>query len=468
VLASLDGFSEVWRLPLQDFAVVLALHESTRRVVCRIAFLACCVAPTIAVAAWAMHARSPGRIAQAERELAGRFELAVSIDEIEYPRPETVLYSGIVLKDPVSGRVVAEINSLEATRYSHGVALVAPSVEIDAIELAEAWRVVDRLLRVGRASDQEPLRIAVERLTLHGAGRDAITLANVSAQLQYGEESSQAGLRFTLPGGESGEPVLVVLQRSREAEQGVTRLSLRTGGTPIPLAVARTVFPALAHLGMDATFTGQVWASRADSKDEPWDGEVVGRFSRIDLDALVARQFPHKLSGVADITLQKFAFADGRITKLVGRLEAGPGVIGRSLLEAASASLGMRSAARGADQREMMEYEQLAATFDINGHDARIQAACPATRSPNANGDAALCVIRDEFGPMLLEADTQPQPSLGLARLLVPRRDVLVPASRETETLLKWLPIPVANASTDNGSPRATLRDAGTLESSKG
>jgi hypothetical protein len=289
----------------------------------------------------------------------------------------------------------------------------------------------------------------------------------VSAQLQYGEESSQAGLRFTLPGGESGEPVLVVLQRSRVAEQGVTRLSLRTGGTPIPLAVARTVFPALAHLGVDATFTGQVWASREDAKDGHWEGEVVGRLSSVDLDALVARQFPHKLSGAAEITLQKFAFVDGRITKLVGRLEAGPGVVGRSLLEAASASLGMRSATRGANQSEMMEYEQLGVTFDINGHDARIQAACPVTRSPNANGDAGLCVMRDEFGPMLLEADEQPQPALGLARLLVPSRDVLVPASRETETLLKWLPIPVAHGSTGDGSPRATLRDAGALESSK-
>jgi hypothetical protein len=439
---------------------VFLLHESTRRTVCRIAFLALCVAPTVAVAAWVADARSPERAAQAERALAAAFELAVSVEKIEFPQPKVTLYSGVVLKEPVSGRVVAEIQSVEATRYSHGLALVAPHVEVDAIELAEAWRVVDRMLRVGQASGQEPLRIAIDRLTLHGEGRDAITLANVSAQLQYGEESSQAGLRFTLPGGEASEPALVVVQRSRVAEQGTTRLSFRTGGSPFPLAVARTVFPALTHLGRDAAFTGQIWASNATATNERWNGELVVRLSNVDLDALVARQFPQKLSGAAEITLSKFAFADGRISKLIGRLEAGPGVVGRALAEAAGASLGMRAASRGASQSEILEYERLAVTFDIDGRDARIEGACPVTRGTNDRSDVALCVMRDAFGPMLLQADEQPQPALGLARLLVPSGDVLVPASRETEMLLRWLPIPAANSTTEDGSPRAMLRDA--------
>jgi hypothetical protein len=438
---------------------VFALHETTRRTVCRVAFVAICVVPTVAVLAWATHARSPSRAAEVELELAAACELAVSIEAIDYPRPGVVVYSGIAFSDAETRRVVAEVRTLEATRLAEGIALSAPEAELDGTDLDRWWRVVDRLLRIRRAAGQPPLRLAIQRLTLHDQGRDAITLANIAGQLNCGDETSRAGLRFSLPGGEPREPALLVVQRSHGADPSLTRMELRTGGAPLPLAVARTVFPSLDHLGDRATFTGQLWASTADRGGVDWTGELTGRLANVDLDALVTRQFPHKLSGDAEITLAKLTFAEGRLNRLVGRLDAGSGVVGRSLVEAAAASLGMRTAS-GGDDRDLVAYEQLAMTFAVDGRDARIEGTCVAASPASGGAEMARCVLRDSFGPMLLQAESQPQPALGILRMLVPESDLQVPASRQTDWMLRRMPIPSADISAAHASPRGALRNA--------
>ncbi|MEX2185335.1 MAG: hypothetical protein WD875_01015 [Pirellulales bacterium] len=456
------------------------LHETTRRMICRIAFLALCVAPTVAVLAWAASANSSNRATEAEAELAAVLELAVSVDDVAYPRPGVAVYTGVVLSDGETRRVVAEIERLERMQTSEGTTLVVPHAEVDAAQLDRLWNVVDRLLRVGRATQRAPLRLSIERLTLHGddAG-DSITLSRVGGQLVCDDEASRAGLRFSLPENQSSEPVQLVVRRSRDVDPLATRLELRTGGAPLPLAAARGVFPALKHLGDRAEFTGQLWASH--SGGESWSGELAGRLRRVDMDALVARQFPHKLSGEAEITLQRLAFADGRLSRLVGRFEAGPGVVGRTLIDAAVDALGMR-AANGTKNTstdgggDFLKYERLAMTFDVDGEHAAIAGACPSTAAEaNASDTGALCVIRDAFGPLLFGAERQPQPALGLVRLLVPPSDLHVPATRETDWLLQRMPMPSAKgpatSSATSSAPgdepaRASLRDATAVETS--
>ncbi len=444
-----------------------SLHETTRRTLCRVAFLALCVAPTIAVLAWAASANSSHRESEAENELAAALELAVSIDDVAYPRPGVAIYSGVVLSDGETRRVVAEVERLECVRTDEGTSLIAAHVEADAAQLDRLWNVVDRLLRVRRATRQPPLRFSVERLTLHGADAgDSVTLSRVGGQLACGDEASRAGLRFSLPESPSSEPVQLVVQRSHGADPLTTRLELRTGGAPLPLAAVRGVFPALRHLGERADFTGQLWAS--NSGGDRWSGELIGRLRRVDLDALVARQFPHKLSGEAEITLQKLAFADGRATRLVGRFEAGPGVVGRSLIDSAVDSLGMRAANPDVGREndagnDLIAYERLAIGFDVDGQQATIEGTCPS--SADASDAATLCAMRDAFGPLLYEAERPQTSTLGLIRLLVSPGDLEVPATRETDWLLRRLPIPSATVSSaDDESPRASLRDASPVE----
>lgn len=222
------------------------------------------------------------------------------------------------------------------------------------------------------------------------------------------------------------------------------------------------IFPALGHLGNRAEFTGQLWASRT-SGSSACTGELTGRLVHVDLDALVTRQFPHKLSGAAEITLQKLSFADGRMTRLAGRIEAGPGVIGQSLLSSTADALAMRTAGQNSDT-DLIKYDRLAATFELDANHIRIHGTCPATlKEARPRPHEALCIVRDAYGPLLFEADAdrQPQPALGFVRMLVPRNETLVPATYESEWLLRSLPQPSAMPQHDtNTPPKANLREA--------
>jgi hypothetical protein len=453
---------------------VFRLHETTRRTFCRVVFLALCVAPTVAVLAWAASSNSSGRITNAERELTTALELAVEIDDIADPRPGVVVYSGIVLSDADTGRIVAKVEGLQAVETSEGTSLIASHAEADAQSLDRLWRVVDRRLRVGRATAERPLRMSIERLTLHGANSgDAVTFLHVGGQLVHDDASSRAGLRFSLPESASSEPVQLVVRRAHDAGRPTSRLELRTGGAPLPLAVLRNLFPALAHLGERADFSGQLWASRTGDDGATWTGELAGRLRSVDLDALVTRQFPHKLSGDADVALERFAFADGRLTRMAGRLEAGPGVVGQSLIDAAVDALAMRAASHAGNlatsestnrRDDLLKYERLAVAFDIDGQHATLRGASPTTTATADQGDsgqaASLCVLGDAFGPLLFQAEQQPQSSLGLIRLLVRSAELQVPAAQETDWLLRRLPIPAATASSADEPPRANLRGA--------
>jgi hypothetical protein len=453
--------------------VLSPLHETTRRTVCRVAFLALCVAPTVAVLAWAANARSPERVSELERELAAALELTVSVDEVKYPRPDVAAYSGVALVDSETRRVVAELEHVEVTRHAEGIVLVVPRAELDVAQLDRLWRAVDRQLRVRRATQQPPLRLAIERLTLHGAGANAITLENVGGQLNAADESSRAGLRFSLPPAQpnnaAGEPLQFVVERSHGKDPSITRLELRTGGAPLPLAMLEALLPSLGHLGNRAEFVGQLWASRtgdahtADSS--AWTGELTGRLAQVDLESLVTRQFPHKLSGDAEITLQKLSFVGGRMTRLAGRIEAGPGVIGQSLLSAAADALAMRIAGQNSNT-DLLKYDRLAATFELDADHITIRGATSATpKEARPLPNEALCILRDAYGPLLFEADNnrQPQPALGFVRMLVPHSETFVPATQESEWLLRSLPQPsVVPPEHSSASPKANLREATT------
>ena len=56
--------------------------------------------------------------------------------------------------------------------------------------------------------------------------------------------------------------------------------------------------PALGHLGDACVFQGSVWC---EQRPAGWEAELRGVFRQVDLEQLVTRQFPHKLSGSADV-----------------------------------------------------------------------------------------------------------------------------------------------------------------------
>ena len=99
------------------------MHDRTRRLVCRVAFLALGVLPAAGVLAWSGWRGGAWHQRVCAAELSRTVGLQVSCNAVSYPRPGIVLYQGVELSDPETAAPLARMRFLETGRRQHGLGL---------------------------------------------------------------------------------------------------------------------------------------------------------------------------------------------------------------------------------------------------------------------------------------------------------------------------------------------------------
>ncbi len=413
------------------------MHELKRRQVCRTAFVLVCLAPTLGAAAWGVSRRLPGHVAFYASEMSELLDLGVSLGSVSHPRPGVTLYHDIAFADRETGTQLARVRVLEVDRTVEPVILRASQIETEAAHALTAWSAIERQLRHGHKC-----RLLASEWTWRG-DRVAQTLTDIDVRLTTTEASRELELSFRPAGVEHGEPMTLRVQRKLDSEV-VTRFALDTKGYAFPIALAAAWSEGLSGFGPRATFQGVV---DVESRTAGWGGTLRGELVGIDLDALVTAQLPHTLSGEARVQLERARIANGRIVEAKGALTAGPGAIGRSLLVSGGERLKLVSTASG--KETMLRYEKLDFGFTVDTQGLLLVGRCTGgAMLVDANG-RALCSPPRE----------QPQPLVGLVQMLVPANQHQVPATLESEWLIRHLPVPAIIA------PRtATQSPAGHLK----
>jgi hypothetical protein len=185
-------------------------------------------------------------------------------------------------------------------------------------------------------------------------------------------------------------------------------------------------------LGDRCKFQGRVCATQTN---DGWSGDISGRLDDVDLDRLVTDRFPHKLSGVAQVVINRAAFDRGRVTSAAGSLDSPGGVVSRSLLTAAAESLHWTSSRAIHDtEQPLWQYRRLAFAFALDNNGLVIAGRCQAP-SPGA-------ILVDSRDALLADPPEPVVSALALVRTLAPQNEILVPASKETDALLHALPLP--------------------------
>jgi hypothetical protein len=206
---------------------------------------------------------------------------------------------------------------------------------------------------------------------------------------------------------------------------------LATGSTPLPCSLVASIWPIVAQVGKVCEFRGTIGAS---VENDRWRAQLRGQLSRIDLNLLVSRHFQHKLTGLADADLQLATIENGRIEAASGKLSAGPGLIGRSLIDSAETSLQTPIAPEATKiETRTLPYTRLHAAFQISPAGLALRGAIP--EMPGV-------LVANERTPLVLEPVAPLQSVLNLVRALVPVSELQVPATRESDYLTRALPIP--------------------------
>lgn len=405
------------------------LHQRTRKSLCRLGFVLLCVAPTLGAALWAASRTSNAHHQACEAELAAALGLKVTADAVTRPRPRIVRYDNLRLVDPTTGEPVAAAASLELRHGDDQVLAIVNGAEVAAECTMLFYDAIHDWLRQRDDDDPAPFRVVLPELQLRSPA-GTLTLEHVHGRLESTPTGRGILASFHVAGApKEGDPAWLKLVRSQADGRAITGFELHTSGSSLPLDLVMRLIGAQSVEHTSGDFRGDITA--IDSGDG-WEGQLAGVVGTIDLESELVAHSAHRLGGFGEIRIDDARFRRGRLESAQGTfiVERG-GYIGESLIAAASSTLGMPRKTPAGQPGDLVEYSRLVFDFAIDASGLTL-------RAPDASG----VVLAGPSGPILLEPTGSSGPVVLLLRTLVPDSVVLVPATPQTESLMRFLPIP--------------------------
>ena len=420
---------------------MFAFHETTRKRICRTAFFALCVAPTLATGLWIASHYMPGARGRTARVLGDVLDVHVKLADWRYPRPRTVRSAGITLSDPASGSLLAELSRMEAKQGGEVRALTVKQVRVDASQLLALGGKVDRWLAKLPPQTQEiVIDSLVVTLPSDGAGggvrefvlspvrgrvdRDAAGRARVRILAQVaGLDASDAAVQLTL------EP-------STESGSASASVTLDARGAEIPASLLAAVAPGFGSFGTESQFMGVVqW-----TLDRPLPrGVVQGRLENADMASILPAGAPHSLRGRATIELQELSWRGARLERLAGSLHAEKGQISRSLVDALAKNFqcGATDGVLAAEDPTMLSLDLLAVRFEMDASGLTLWGDCPAVANLPTG-----CMAVSGSQPLLVQSPFDKWHLGVLVQTLAAPGVTWMPATDEAVDLAERLPLP--------------------------
>lgn len=406
------------------------LTESQRRRCVRGLFVASCLIPAAACLAWSLHRGGDSDRAAWEQRLSSHLGLRTQMERLRHPRPGVVLFERFRCYDPETDALVVDARAVEIEQGNDGFRLRASQPEVFADRAAGLFTALERRLRREFPNVESTDVFETAELTWHVPGQSQ-TLVDVRAELGPAESARQLLAKFSLPESQNGgRGAALRIRRSTAATPPETLVELDTGDAALPCSAAAPLQAVAASFGVRAAFAGKLQLRHAA---DGWRGTVVGDVGDVDLDALVSRRFPHKLSGTAELLIHRAEWNAGRLEHCDVTLRAQSGHIGRSLVASAAYHLGLGDPRLVADDRPVLPFDGL--ELDLTLDEAGVKLS---SRSPDARHPILW------FGQTIYwrQPPTPLQPAANLLCALVPERELMVPAARHVAGLMEIMPLP--------------------------
>lgn len=393
----------------------------------RLVFILFCLFPTLGVAGWAWYWRSTAHAQHWQANLAYWLRMHVKLQDVQHPRPGVVKFRDIRFSDAETGAEILRASTME----------VRDSGNLLEVELAQTEVSVPRTVRLAswlaEWLTQQPawlpktLTLRAVDVTLKGP---AITYETrqVAGGVRHAPSASVFELAIASP-ERGATPARLKIVRDRRGEPGYS-IFFSTGDAGLPCVLVSPHAPD--WLGADARMrgSGSFWQS-----EQGWSGQLAGELQKVDLHRLVSDHFPHQLTGKAHLELEELVVEEGRIARAAGTLYIGRGMISRSLLSAGGEALGLVPSANALPppNQTLVAFARLACSFTI-GPEGLVFSGRASDSVPGA-------ILVDAYGPLWTEPALQPQPVAALVQMLAPGAEAQVPATRQAELLLRWLPL---------------------------
>lgn len=411
------------------------MRLAVRRRLCRAIFCATCLLPTLVVGGAAVFLNTPvyraARAARWRSRLTAQLGLNVQCSDMDWNDHGQPVARRIELRDLESRGCLARAQSATMARGEARPTIDVVQGRLIFSRLPRLMAVLNEHLMQRNASTGVSFELFANTLLLEKDSRSE-SLLDLRLALDVADTSTEAFLAFRPTGAAEDEMVRLRVVRNRQLDPPATGWELHTGSIALPCQLLYAWLPQLRRLGPTCTFAGSIWSEQLHPG---WEAEISGVFHQLDLDQLVTGQFPHKLSGMAELHLDRLVVHQGRVVEAEGKLCSAGGVVSQTLIEATQKHLALESHAP-LPEAMLLRYSKLSVQFSLTEGGLRLSAD---------GGDERQTVLADSQGPLLSARDTEPLAPHALVKCLVPLNRMDVPASKETMALLKAIPLPAVN-----------------------
>lgn len=397
------------------------MHESTQRLLCRVAFLLGCVLPTLGTLSWIAYRQSSWSVAAIEARISEEIGLKCRVARYYNPKPTKWVFEDLRLER--AGHQALHLPVLKAELVDGQWQLAADEATVDWHAKDRLWDTLQEALLLRKTSGNS-LQLNVAQV--HISGRELPPLHGLT--VTHKPENSPALVAQARVGDAPDSPALHL---ALDTSTPNWRLQMGTQEGLLTRHLGQ-VLPQFADLGGAALFQGWMTFHLGENRGN---AEVGGHFRQLDLKSTLASRFGQHGAGTADLYLNSALIRDGVLHEAHGVLASQNGQLSTRLIDRAVEHLRLRLVPISRD-RDLVAFHELAVGFRFDHGRMTLTGLCE--NMPPGTMLAGL----DQ--PLLLESDQSILPATNLASVFHEPHAGSVPASQRSVDMARWLAVPGA------------------------
>lgn len=332
-------------MPGRSSATRTTIHDSTRRFLCRVIFLAVCAVPTLVTLSWGLWHSAADHARHLSEEFSSRFGLQISIDRAAFPRPGISVLRGVSVRLPNAKRAVATADELTIIEHHYRakpwLELRIGKLEISAAAPRQCEFLIEELIRRNEAQSLTDCHVTkADVVTIIDSENEDVSLVEVTGGLQSAGNTSSVWMKFRPDRTGHDQICLIEYQRQATGAIDQRRVRIETSDVEFPCRLLAFVSSAMASSLKGAHFSGN---AQLANEGTGWDVESMNATLRsIDLDQIITRNFPpYALRGLGTLRLKHVQTQNHRIVSAVGSFSVQNGEINHALIRSAERHLGL-------------------------------------------------------------------------------------------------------------------------------
>ncbi|MEW4452744.1 hypothetical protein AB1L30_08715 [Bremerella sp. JC817] len=402
------------------------MHESTRRLLCRFAFLLGCVLPTICTLSWIMYRQSAWSVDSVEARLTDLIGLKCQITKYYNPKPSKWVFEDVRLER--AGTDAVTIPVLKAELVDDTWQLSADEAEVDFTSRVRLWETLQEGILLDRSGGHS-LRLCVGTIRF----RDSSLPTFHQLDVKHHPHAQPALTSSMLVGNEIDAPPLVANLDTSHPQHWKVFLAT-TFEKPIDTYPLREALPDLAGLGPDARFAGQITMELNHPTPHL---ELAGKFEQIDLQTALASN-QQLGSGSAELHFQRVVIRDNAFIEGRGGIWSYNGWLSRSMVDRAIEHLKVRVVPTF-HQQDMVAYHKMAIGFELDHGRMKLTGLCSYDMTDMPVGT----MLAGLEQPLVLESEVERLPATNLVSVFHDNNSSTIPASQPSVDWARWFTVPM-------------------------